>query len=60
LNEIRATASENLSKLPETYKRLIDPPAYPVEISQALERLIEKLKRKLTKTKILGSSGKGD
>jgi nicotinate phosphoribosyltransferase len=55
LNEIRKAASENLSKLPEKYKKLTNPPAYPVELSKALEALIEKLKRKLTKTEILGS-----
>jgi nicotinate phosphoribosyltransferase len=60
LNEIRAAASENLSKLPEKYKKLINPPAYPVETSRALENLIEKLRRKLTKAEILGSGGKGD
>lgn len=49
LGEIRATAAENLSKLPEKYKKLTDPPTYPVELSQALEDLIKKLKRKLTK-----------
>jgi nicotinate phosphoribosyltransferase len=53
LGEIRATASENLSKLPEKYKKLTDAPTYPVELSQALEDLIKKLKRKLTKTEIL-------
>ena len=56
LGEIRATASENLSKLPEKYKKLSGAPTYPVELSQALENLIEKLKRRLTKTEILNSS----
>jgi nicotinate phosphoribosyltransferase len=56
LDEIRATASENLSKLPEKYKKLMDAPTYPVELSQALEDLIKKLKRRLTKTEILDSS----
>jgi nicotinate phosphoribosyltransferase len=53
LSEIRAAASENLSKLPEKYKKLTDAPAYPVELSQALEALIKRLRRKLTKTEIL-------
>ena len=53
LGEIRAAASENLSKLPDEYKKLTDAPTYPVELSQALETLIKKLKRKLTKTEIL-------
>jgi nicotinate phosphoribosyltransferase len=53
LNEVRAAASENLSKLPEKYKKLTDAPPYPVELSQALEDLIKKLRQKLTKTEIL-------
>lgn len=56
LGEIRVTASENLSKLPEKYKKLSGAPTYPVKLSQALEDLIEKLKRRLTKTEILNSS----
>jgi nicotinate phosphoribosyltransferase len=56
LSEIRATVSENLSKLPEKYKKLTGAPTYPVELSQALENMIEKLKRRLTKTEILNSS----
>src|SRR3990170_3603433 len=55
LDEIRATASENLSKLPEKYKKLTNAPTYPVVLSQDLENLIRKLKRKLTKTEILNS-----
>ncbi len=53
LGEIRAAASENLSKLPEKYKKLTSAPAYPVELSRALEDLIKRLRRKLTKTEIL-------
>ena len=56
LDEIRATAAANLSKLPEKYKKLTNAPAYPVELSQDLEKLIRKLKRKLVKTEILNSS----
>jgi nicotinate phosphoribosyltransferase len=56
LDEIRATASENLSKLPEKYKKLTNAPTYPVELSRDLEKLIRKLKKKLTKTEILNSS----
>jgi nicotinate phosphoribosyltransferase len=56
LGKIRMTTSENLSKLPEKYKKVSDAPTYPVELSQALENLIEKLKRRLTKTEILNSS----
>jgi nicotinate phosphoribosyltransferase len=50
LDEIRATAAESLSKLSGKYKKLTGAPAYPVELSQDLERLIRKLKKKLTKT----------
>jgi nicotinate phosphoribosyltransferase len=56
LGEIRALASENLSRLPEKYKKLTNAPAYPVELSQALEGLIRKLRRKLRRTEVLKSS----
>jgi nicotinate phosphoribosyltransferase len=56
LGEIRATAAANLSKLPEKYKKLTNAPTYPVELSQDLEKLIRKIKKKLTKTEILNSS----
>ena len=50
LNEIRIRASENLSKLPSKHKQLITPPEYPVELSESLKDLIQKLKRRITKT----------
>jgi nicotinate phosphoribosyltransferase len=50
LDEIRAAAAENLSKLPAKYKKLTSPQPYPVELSQNLENLIENLKKKLRKT----------
>jgi len=53
LGAVRAAAAENLSKLPEKYKKLTDAPAYPVELSPALEDLIKELRRKLTKNEIL-------
>jgi nicotinate phosphoribosyltransferase len=56
LDEIRATATENLSKLPEKYKKLTNAPAYPVELSQGLKSLIRKTKRKLRKTVVLNPS----
>jgi nicotinate phosphoribosyltransferase len=52
LDEIRATAAENLSRLPEKYKKVTGAPEYPVELSQDLQVLIRKLKKKLTKTEI--------
>jgi nicotinate phosphoribosyltransferase len=56
LDEIRATAAENLSKLPEKYKKLTNAPAYPVELSQDLENMIKNLKKKLMKIEMLNSS----
>jgi nicotinate phosphoribosyltransferase len=56
LDEIRTTAAENLSKLPEKYKTITGAPEYPVELSQNLERLIQKLKEKILKTEVLNSS----
>jgi nicotinate phosphoribosyltransferase len=53
LNEIRATAAANVAKLPEKYRKTVDAPAYPVELSCALADLIEKLKEKITQTEIL-------
>jgi nicotinate phosphoribosyltransferase len=50
LDEIRATAAESLSKLSGKYKKLTHAPAYPVELSQALENLIKNLEKKLRKT----------
>ena len=55
LSEIRAAAQENLAKLPEKYKKLTEAPPYPVDLSPALEDMIKKLKRRLTKTEILNS-----
>jgi len=58
LNEVRSAAKENLSKLPEKYKKLTDPPAYPVEMSETLEDLTKTLTRKLSKTENIDSGGK--
>jgi nicotinate phosphoribosyltransferase len=52
LDEIRSSAAENLSKLPKKYKQLAAPPTYPVELSNRLKKLIQNLKRKITKTEI--------
>ncbi len=56
LDEVRATASANLAKLPEKYKLLKAAPEYPVEISKNLDNLIRKLRRKLTQNEILHSA----
>ena len=48
LNELRTAAKHNLSQLPEVYKILTKPPAYPVKRSKALKNLIAELTKKLT------------
>jgi nicotinate phosphoribosyltransferase len=52
LEEIRATATENLSKLSDDYKVLIGASVYPVELSRDLLSLIRALRRQLTMTEI--------
>ena len=47
LDEVRSEAEENLSKLPEKYKKLINPRPYPVELSKALDELTNTLTSKL-------------
>jgi nicotinate phosphoribosyltransferase len=58
LNEVRSAAKKNLSQLPEKYKELTNPPAYPVELSVALEDLTETLTKKLTETETSKTGGK--
>ena len=48
LEQIRANAAENLSKLSDRYKALTASPIYPVELSRNLLNLVKKLKRQLT------------
>jgi len=48
LEQIRANATENLSKLSDRYKALTAAPIYPVELSRNLLNLVKKLKRQLT------------
>ncbi len=49
LDEIRQTAAQNFSKLPEKYKKLDGAPSYPVDFSPGLaalrETIVEKIKR---------------
>jgi nicotinate phosphoribosyltransferase len=52
LKAIRVNAAENLSKLPERYKALVNAPLYPVELSNNLHKLIKKLKQQLTMNEI--------
>jgi len=55
LEEIRERALENLSRLPEKYKRLRNAAKYPVELSPKLKKLIRELRRKLKKIEGLGA-----
>lgn len=52
LEQIRANARENLSKLPDQYKALTDAQEYPVELSLKLQNLIRTLKQQLTTNEI--------
>ena len=52
INEIRAKAADNLSKLPSEYKVLTNAPVYLVELSQKLQNLIETTKSQLIKNEI--------
>ncbi len=49
LDEIRQTAAQSFSNLPDKYKKLDGAPVYPVEFSQGLtalrETIVEKIKR---------------
>jgi len=52
LEAIRKRALENLSKLPEKYKRLKTAPRYPVELSPRLKKMINKLTKELKKVEV--------
>lgn len=52
LEEIRKRASENLSKLPEKYKRLENAPRYPVVLSPRLKKMMNKLANDLKKIEV--------
>jgi nicotinate phosphoribosyltransferase len=52
LNEIRAKASDSLSKLPAEFKTLTNAPLFPVEVSEKLQELIKTTKLQLTKNEI--------
>ncbi len=55
LEEIRKRALDNLSRLPEKYKKLKDAPHYPVELSVGLKKLMKELTEKVKRTEILNS-----
>ena len=52
INEIRAKAAENVSKLPAEFKVLTNAPVYLVELSQKLQSLIETTKSQLIKNEV--------
>jgi len=56
LDKIRERTLENLSELPEKYKKLKGAPTYPVELSPKLKKLIEDLTLKLRKVEVEGSA----
>jgi nicotinate phosphoribosyltransferase len=58
LEEVRSEAKENLSRLPEEYKKLINPPLYPVKLSEALEELTNTLTRQLMEKENGAAGGK--
>jgi nicotinate phosphoribosyltransferase len=56
LEEIRKMASENVSRLPEKYKKLKSAPRYPVKLSRGLSRLMRELTEKIKRIEDLGST----
>jgi nicotinate phosphoribosyltransferase len=56
LSDIRAAAAENLSLLPDKYKKVTDAAEYPVELSQNLKKMMENLKNKLLETEFSDSN----
>jgi nicotinate phosphoribosyltransferase len=55
LSQIRSAAAENLSLLPDEYKKVTGAAEYPVELSQNLEKMMTNLKRKLLKNEVSDS-----
>jgi len=58
INEIRAKATENISKLPAEFKVLTNSPVYSVELSQKLQNLIETTKSQLIKNEVNNGASK--
>jgi nicotinate phosphoribosyltransferase len=56
LEEIRKRASEDISRLPEKYKKLKGAPRYPVKLSPRLKRLMEELTDRLKRAEVLNSA----
>lgn len=59
VEQIKEECAEKLKKLPEKVKQIEEPQEYPVEISQKLSDLLEKLKR-ITKCELNGSESIDD
>jgi nicotinate phosphoribosyltransferase len=53
LEEIRKRALEDVSKLPEKYKKLKGASGYPVKLSPRLKRLVEELTERLKRAEVL-------
>jgi nicotinate phosphoribosyltransferase len=53
LGQIRKRASEDISRLPEQYKRLKGASHYPVRLSSRLKRLMEDLTERLKRVEVL-------
>ncbi|HEY4674524.1 MAG TPA: nicotinate phosphoribosyltransferase, partial [Candidatus Bathyarchaeia archaeon] len=52
LEEIRENALENISHLPEKYKKLKGAPRYPVALSRGLKKLVKDVKGRLKRTEV--------
>lgn len=48
--DIRERCKNSLAKLPEEYKKLVNPPAYKVELSSRLKKLMNELTEKYTRS----------
>jgi nicotinate phosphoribosyltransferase len=53
LKEIRKRASDNVSRLPEKYRKLKNAPRYPIKLSRQLKTLMEELTEKIKRTEDL-------
>jgi nicotinate phosphoribosyltransferase len=58
LEEVHSQAKASLSKLPQEYKKLINPPLYPVELSKNLSELTSTLTKELMNRENGNRSGK--
>jgi nicotinate phosphoribosyltransferase len=56
LKDIRQTAADSLSKLPQKYKKVTNAPPYPVDLSSSLANLVAELKEKIIRNEITHAS----